>query len=496
MGHPVTPGPSVTLRSARLAVLGLGVSGRASLRVLTEHGARVRGFDASERAAEQASREVPGADVEAQADPGALAEAVVAAEPDICVLSPGIPATSALMARLEDAGLRLWSEIETAWQLQRELGHDAPWLTLTGTNGKTTTVSMLSSMLAAHGLRAPAVGNVGTPAIEAVTDPHLDALAVELSSFQLQLTHSVVPQASACLNLAPDHIDWHGSYEAYRAAKARVYARTELACVYNVADAATRRMVEEADVAVGARAIGFGLGTPGVGELGVVEDVLCDRAFVARRQVEAQQLATSADLEHLAGAGGAVPPHIVADALAAAAMARAHGVSPAAVAEGLRAYRPGAHRMEVVAEIDGVTWIDDSKATNAHAAQAALAAVTGPVVWVAGGLAKGASFDDLVQAVRHKLRAVVLIGVDREPLRRALARHAPEVPLREVEAGDTGEVMPRVVGEAGPLARAGDVVLLAPACASMDQFANYGERGSAFARAAREQLRDREGQRR
>src|SRR5690606_2066614 len=264
------------------------------------------------------------------ADDEALADAVLDAAPDLAVVSPGVPATSPLLTRAAARGLPCWSEVELAWQLQPAEARP-PWLTITGTNGKTTTVGMLSAILTAAGLRAPAVGNVGTPVVRVAAEGGVDALAVELSSFQLHLTHTVAPLASVCLNIAPDHLDWHGSFAAYRADKPRVYDRPVRACRYTAAD--TRAMAAEAVLAHGAR------GTPAVGELGIVEDVLCDRAFEPRRQTHALPLATLADLAHLAPTpGGQVPGHVVADALAAAALARAHGVPPEAVAAGLRAF--------------------------------------------------------------------------------------------------------------------------------------------------------------
>jgi UDP-N-acetylmuramoylalanine--D-glutamate ligase len=354
---------------------------------------------------------------------------------------------------------------------------------------------MLTSILRAAGLRAVAAGNVGTPLLEAVLDPQpYDVLAVELSSFQLHWADSPAPRASACLNVAPDHVDWHGSLEAYAADKGRVYERTEVACVYNVADPATEALVREADVVEGCRAVGFTLGVPDVSMLGVVDDVLADRAFVDERATSAAELATLADL---APGGGPVPPHTVANALAAAALARAHGVPAAAVRDGLRSFTPDPHRIARVATAGGVAWVDDSKATNPHAAGASLTAYD-PVVWVAGGLAKGARFDDLVSAHGRRLRAVVLIGADRTPLREALARHAPDVPVVEVDAGETSgmslpsAVMARAVAAAADLARPGDTVLLAPACASMDQFTDYGARGDAFAEAVHRHLRETE----
>ncbi len=287
---------------------------------------------------------------------------------------------------------------------------------MTGTNGKTTTVQMLESILRAEGLNALAVGNVGTPVLEAVMNPEpFDVLAVELSSYQLHWSSSISAQASAVLNVAPDHLDWHGGLEAYTADKARIYDRTQLACVYNVQDPETERLVEEADVIEGCRAIGFTLGIPAPGMIGLVDDAIADRAFIAGRLSSAAELGSIHDLAPVEGETPA--PHNVANALAAAALARAHGVAPRAVRDGLRSFRPDAHRIAEVARIDGVRWVDDSKATNTHAAQASLQSFE-HVVWVAGGLAKGASFDDLVIATRDRLRAAVLIGRDRGSHRR------------------------------------------------------------------------------
>jgi UDP-N-acetylmuramoylalanine--D-glutamate ligase len=290
----------------------------------------------------------------------------------------------------------------------------------------------------------------------------------------------VAAQSAAVLNVAEDHLDWYAGPTAmadYAADKGRVYERVERACVYNVADPVTEQLVRDADVLEGARAIGFTLGTPSVGMLGVVDDVLADRAFVPDRATSAAELCTIGDLASDA-------PHYVGNALAAAALARSHDVAPAAVRRALRSFRPDGHRIAEVGSVDGVRYVDDSKATNPHAALASLQAYD-PVVWVAGGLAKGARFDDLVQAVRDRLRGVVLLGRDAPVIRDSLRRHAPDVPVIEVAAGeDAGHgPMDRVVAGAASLARPGDTVLLAPGCASMDMFADYGARGDAFTAA-------------
>jgi UDP-N-acetylmuramoylalanine--D-glutamate ligase len=210
--------------------------------------------------------------------------------------------------------------------------------------------------------------------------------------------------------------------------------------------------------------------------LGVVDEILVDRAFVPDRATSAAELATLHDVRPQA-------PHNVANALAAAALARAYGVPPRAVRDGLRGFAPGAHRIAHIADVAGVAYIDDSKATNPHAAASSLRAYDS-VVWIAGGLVKGASFDELVPDVRSRLRGVVLLGADRDVIAEALARHAPEVPVVEVASTDT-DVMDEVVRAAAGLARPGDTVLLAPAAASMDLFRDYAHRGNAFADAVR-----------
>jgi UDP-N-acetylmuramoylalanine--D-glutamate ligase len=471
----------------RVVVAGIGVSGFAAADALVERGAEVVVVDGRDGAREREHGvvlETLGATIRlGEGTTDALPD-VAGAAPDLVVTSPGWRPDQPLLAGAARAGVPIWGEVELAWRMRPATGA-APWLTLTGTNGKTTTVKMLTAMLTAAGERATAAGNVGTPILEAVLHPQpYDVIAVELSSFQLHWSHSLRPQASACLNVAEDHVDWHGSMKAYAADKGRVYENTELACVYNVADPVTEQLVRDADVIEGCRAIGFTLGVPAVSMLGVVEEILCDRAFVPERRTSAAELGSLDDVR--LASGGTLAPHNVANALAAAALARAHGVPPVAVREGLRGFRPDPHRIARVAEEDGVTWIDDSKATNPHAASASLAAFD-HVVWVAGGLAKGATFDDLVATHAGRLRAAVLIGRDRDLIAEALARHAPDVPVVMAGVADTNpvELMDAVVTRARELARPGDTVLLAPACASMDQFDTYGHRGDEFAAAVR-----------
>ncbi|MDP9465929.1 MAG: UDP-N-acetylmuramoyl-L-alanine--D-glutamate ligase [Actinomycetota bacterium] len=433
-------------------VAGAGVSGAAAARVLLERGARVTVADSSEQRAEPLRAD--GFDVRAlDAPPPGTA---------LVVTSPGWRPDAPLLVAAAAAGVEVIGEVELAWRL-RPAGA-APWLAVTGTNGKTTTVRMLASVLSAAGLRTVAAGNVGLPLLDAVLADH-DVLAVELSSFQLHWSATVSPHTAVVLNLAPDHVDWHGSLDAYAADKGRIHAAGTVA-VYNREDPESVRLAARAR----SRA-GFTLGSPAAGELGVVEDLLVDRAF-PEVAGEATVVATLDDVR-VPGA------HNVANALAAAALARSYGVPADAVRNGLRAFSPDPHRNALVAERDGVAWVDDSKATNPHAAAASLAAYPS-VVWIAGGLLKGADVDELVRAAAPRLRAVVVLGTDRQPYLDALGRHAPHLPVEVVDRLDTG-AMPDAVARARVLARPGDTVLLAPAAASMDCFRDYRERGELFA---------------
>ncbi|WP_211880453.1 UDP-N-acetylmuramoyl-L-alanine--D-glutamate ligase [Pseudarthrobacter albicanus] len=489
----------------RVVVTGIGVSGFAAADTLIELGARVVVVDAatSGKANAQADtlRIVGAAEVLLGEDAVATVPRVDGQKPDLIVTSPGWRPDQSLLAAAARAHIPVWGDVELAWRVRERKGRKtADWLTITGTNGKTTTVGLTTAMLQAAGLKAIAVGNVGTPILDALRDPvDYDVLAVELSSFQLHWSDSVSAVASVCLNVAEDHVDWHGSYASYLADKAKVYEHTRTACIYNAEQIETERMVEDADVVEGCRAVGFTTLTPAVSMLGVVEGLLVDRAFIAGRKDSAAELAPIADL------GAGVPRHMVANALAAAALVRAYGVEPSAVRQGLQDYLPGDHRIQPVARHNGVLWVNDSKATNPHAAAAALSAYEN-VVWIAGGLSKGVNYDALIREHARRLKAVVLIGTDSSGLHAALRRHAPDVPVMTAATGDTENVqtagtdqagagpspdsgrtvMARAVASAAQLAASGDTVLLAPAAASMDQFSSYAHRGDAFIEAVRE----------
>jgi UDP-N-acetylmuramoylalanine--D-glutamate ligase len=459
----------VDLSGAAVLIAGARVTGRALLAALTPLGARTTLTDDSPSALQTFAQNGV-----AVIDPANAA--VTITDYDLVVTSPGFPPTAPVLAAAAAAGIPIWGDVELAWRLDNSGRYGPPrrWLVVTGTNGKTTTTSMLHAMLVAAGRPALLCGNIGDPVLD-VLDRPAELLAVELSSFQLHWAPSLRPEAGAVLNVAEDHLDWHGTMDAYARDKARVLDGR--VAVVGLDDPVAAGLLSAAAAPV---RVGFRLGEPAPGELGVRDGVLIDNAFG-----EQVALAQAASIP-VAGPVG------VLDALAAAALARAVEVAPQAIADALAGFRVGRHRAEVVDVVDGITYVDDSKATNPHAAQASIAAYP-RVVWIAGGLLKGASVDELVGAVANRLVAAVLIGRDRSIIRDALSRHAPDVPVVElvtgedsgvpgtIEFGDT--VMAAVVEAARGMAGPGDTVLLAPAGASFDQFSGYGQRGDAFASA-------------
>ncbi|MET4581120.1 UDP-N-acetylmuramoylalanine--D-glutamate ligase [Conyzicola nivalis] len=475
-------------KGLRVAVLGLGMTGFAAADTLVELGATVLVVAAKAPEEHADLLGVIGAELVEQPGLDSVPPRLADFDAELIIVSPGFHPDHTVLLWAAEQGIPVWGDIELAWRV-RDKVRAAEWITVTGTNGKTTTVQLATHLLVAAGHRAAAVGNIGVPVLDAVRDPiGFDVLVVELSSYQLHWINqtsegSLFPFASVCLNLADDHIDWHGTSDAYAAAKGKVYDNTRVACVYNLADEATRHMVEEADVVDGCRAIGFGLSAPGPSDLGLVDGIIIDRAFHDDRRNSAFELTTRGEL----AAAGLAAPHSVSNVLAASALVRAFGVAPAVVRDALATFRIDHHRTETVLESDGIAWIDDSKATNPHAADAALSAFD-RVVWVVGGLLKGVDVNDLVARHTPRLAAAIIIGTDRQMLREAFARHAPSLPVFEVEATETERVMPEVVRVSATIARPGDTVLLAPAAASMDQFADYGDRGRRFAAAVLDQI--------
>ncbi|MEB3034965.1 UDP-N-acetylmuramoyl-L-alanine--D-glutamate ligase [[Mycobacterium] nativiensis] len=474
---------------AQVLVTGVGVTGRAVVSALAPLGVDLTLCDDDAAA------------LDSYTGVTTLSPSVAAAQIAdyaLVVTSPGFAPDTPVLAAAARAGVPIWGDVELAWRMDAAGRYGPPrrWLVVTGTNGKTTTTSMLHAMLSTAGLRAQLCGNIGSPVLDVLGEP-AELLAVELSSFQLHWAPSLRPQAGVVLNIAEDHLDWHGSMAAYTADKARALAGR--VAVVGMDDERAAALLNTAPAPV---KTGFRLGEPGRGELGVVDGMLVDRAF-APAGSDSLALAPVSSIP--------VPgPVGVLDALAAAALARSVDVPPAAIAEALASFQVGRHRAELVVVSDGVSFVDDSKATNPHAAEASVLAYP-RVVWVAGGLLKGASIDATVARIAGHLAGAVLIGRDRGEVAKALSRHAPDVPVvhvvtgEDIDMGDTAvspvtrvtpvadesdkplssRVMTAVVAAARDLARPGDTVLLAPAGASFDQFSGYGARGDAFAAAAR-----------
>lgn len=472
-------------KGLRVLVVGLGVTGFSVADTLWELGTDVRGVARDANDAHRAMLDALGVGYRiVDSDDEIVAEAQ-GFGPELIVVSPGINPRHPIVDWASANGVTLWSDIELAWRV-RDKVRSAEWILITGTNGKTTTTQLTHHFLTTAGFRTAAVGNIGVPVLDAVRDPEgFDFLVVEISSFQLHWLPgvgegAVRPISSACLNVADDHLDWHGSAAAYRAAKGAVYSNTRLAVLYSTADPVTEALVRDANVEEGCEAIGFGFMTPDTGELGTIEGLLVDRAFVNDRRNTAQELVT---VDHLAELGFATP-HMILNILAASGLALSVGASAEAIAAGLDTFEVDHHRCETVAEFGGIRWVNDSKATNAHAANSSLRSFPS-LVWIVGGLFKGTTIDELVQAHASRLRAVIAIGEDRSEPRRVMSEWAPHVPFVEVSGED---VMAEAIAAAAEFAQDGDTVLLAPAAASMDQFVDYADRGRQFTAAVKARL--------
>ena len=454
---------AINFSGKKVLILGAGVTGLAVANSIAKRGAEISLAD------DQVSQ-VAGFSV-------APSNSYKAANFDLIVVSPGWKADHPLIVEAQSCGIKLLNEVDLAWQLRGELVPNQRWIALTGTNGKTTTVEMTAAMLREGGISAIACGNVGTTVIESVESPEkYDVLVLELSSFQLHWMREASFVATAILNIAQDHVDWHGGFEEYAQAKMSILDRASTG-IFNAGD--TEVLTRAAHWQ--GRKIFFSLDTPGPGEIGVVEELLVDRAFVSDPQ-EAAMIAEISDV---------IPtvPHNVANALAAAALARAVGVKHEAIKLALKDFKPGRHRIENVFSKDDINWVDDSKATNPHAAAASLLA-TLSAIWIAGGLAKGAQMEELIARCKSRIKVAILIGSDRELIAAQLRTQAPHIeivlidpPASYTRGGDDNSLMELVIKAAKERAIAGDTVLLAPACASMDQFLSYADRGDRFAKA-------------
>jgi len=454
---------SLNWEAKRVLVLGAGVTGNAVAKSLSSFGALIDLVDESTHAN--------------SAFPILNMGNIKITDYDAVVVSPGWKSDHPLILAAKANGIAIDNEIDIAWRISQKISPNQKWLALTGTNGKTTTVEMAAAMLQHAGLSAVACGNVGDTVIDAVT--HRDAfdfLILELSSFQLHWMREASFVSAAILNIADDHLDWHGSFENYCDAKFSILDRADRA-ILNAEDA---EILQRAKIFRGPKTF-FSLGTPAPGELGVVEDLLVDRAFVSDQQ-EASMIATLRDIQPTL-------PHSVLNALAAAALARSVNVSYVDIQGALTNFHPGKHRIETIKSAHGISWIDDSKATNPHAASASLLSHLS-VIWVAGGLAKGADMNSLIERTHGRIKAAILIGHDRDLIASALMRVAPSIPIVKIDVDhkktdESNSLMESVVKAAQEFASAGDTVLLAPACASMDQFISYADRGERFAAAVR-----------
>lgn len=449
------------LNGAPTLVFGAGVTGAPTIEFLKSQGSVVHIVDEKVEAPD-VLRSLQGLNLQ---------------EMYCAVVSPGWHTDHPLIEEARHNGVKVLSEIDLAWRVKLETAPDQRWLALTGTNGKTTTVQMAEAMLRESGIDATACGNVGFTAIEAVTQTSSEILILELSSFQLEWSNEAHFETVAILNIAEDHIDWHKSFENYAAAKFRITENAKRVILNRHDDEIVKRAQSIGNL-IGNRLIWFSLDTPAPHQIGLVENLIVDRAFISE---EAEALFELTDITPAV-------PHNVLNAMAAAGLARSVGATSESIAQALKNFTLDHHRLEVVAEKDGITWIDDSKATNPHAAVAALQSHMSSI-WIAGGLAKGASMEELVEKCKNRIKVAILIGKDAPIIEAAMRKHAPEIQIASIDPGLAGiEVMRRAVALAHMQARSGDVVLLAPACASMDQFKNYAERGELFAQAVKEKI--------
>lgn len=441
-------GATVPRRGTTVLVLGLGMSGEAAVRHLVGLGADVTAVDEADDAMlRERAQALEGARIvlgDAAAGPDAAGAA------DLVVASPGVPERAPSLEAARAAGVPVWSEVELAYRLAT-----APILGITGTNGKTTTTGMLAAALVEAGVRAVTAGNIGFPLVDAAVEGH-EVIVAELSSFQLRHVVSFRTPVGVLLNIADDHLDWHGTFDAYLAAKARLFERqtVEDFAIHHDDDVCARAVSGS-----GGTAVPFSAGLPAAGGAGVRDG----RIAVPRGAVI-----------HTAALQVRGKPAL-ANAAAAAAAAAAFGVPLEPIGRGLAGFRALPHRMELVATIDGVSYVNDSKATNPHAVLAALDGAE-RVVLIAGGRNKGLDLSTLASASRS-VRAVVAIG-----------EAGPEIAGSFAGAGVPAEraaSMDEAVARASAIATAGDTVLLSPGCASFDMFADYKARGESFRAAVK-----------
>ena len=444
-----------SLKGAKCILFGAGVTGAPTLDYLKSKGATVISVD----------EKVQGDGIKHTLEKKDLVGVGLA------IVSPGWRVDHPLISLVREAGIEMISEIDLAWKVKQQICPNQRWIALTGTNGKTTTVQMLESMLIESGINAKACGNLGYTAIEAVVNSRADILALELSSFQLEWSNLAHFEAVVILNVAEDHIDWHQSFENYLAAKLKISQLADLV-ILNKDD----QHLAKSGKTLSKPITWISLQVPSKGEIGLVENLIVDRAFI---KDDAEALFEISDVTPSVG-------HNVSNAMAAATLARSVGAKSDAIANALRNFKLDHHRLEVVHKSGGITFINDSKATNPHAAIAALYSQM-ESIWIAGGLAKGAAMDELAQRCKNRIKAAILIGSDAPIIKEALLKQAPNLAIYTTDLNLKGmDVMRSVMSIVKEIAVSGDVVLLAPACASMDQFKNYADRGESFTAAAKQ----------
>jgi UDP-N-acetylmuramoylalanine--D-glutamate ligase len=436
------------LTGKKVIVVGLGASGEAAARSLLRLGASVWVTEgATTDAIEERAARLRGEGVVVETGGHSFHDV----DAHLAVVSPGIPPSAAILQHLRAQGVAVVGEVELAYRLM-----DHPIIAVTGTNGKTTTTALIARMIEEGGRRSLAAGNIGTPLIEAASAPEGTVIAAEVSSFQLASIERFRPRVAVILNIAEDHIDWHGSLDAYARAKARIFENQaeDDVLIYNANDELVSRLVSNAP----SRTVPFSATGAAPGGIGVEDDRVAWR----------ETTVFTRDDVPMPGAAG------LEDALAAAGAVLEFGVDPTAVVRGLKSFEPLPHRMQVVAILDGVTYIDDSKATNPHAALSAVRGLEN-VVLIAGGRAKGIDLSSM-RAMAPPVTAVIAIGEATEELERVFA-HA--VPVER--AADMSDAVERA--RARSVSRGS--VLLAPGCASLDMFDSYVARGNEFVRAVR-----------
>ncbi|MBI4589883.1 MAG: UDP-N-acetylmuramoyl-L-alanine--D-glutamate ligase [Candidatus Rokubacteria bacterium] len=439
------------MRGRRVSVVGLARSGVAACRLLRRLGAVVLASDAKPRQALSAdvlSLEADGVSVSAGGHPTEVFRGA-----ELVVVSPGVPSQLPILQELREKGVTVIGELELAWRIM-----EAPVIAITGTNGKTTTTALTGTLLREQSRPVLVAGNIGTPlAAHALDVPPDGIVVVEVSSFQLETIETFRPRVAAFLNLSADHLDRHGSFAAYANAKCRIFEnQTEADCaVLNADDALTAQLAgrTKAQVVFFSRTRTLDTG------------VFChDGWIVAKLNGHVERICPVGEI-FLRGS------HNLENVLAATACALWTGIAPEPLRRGIGSFRGVEHRMEWVRDLQGVAYYNDSKGTNVASTIKALESFSEPVILIAGGRGKGQDFGALAEAARGRVRAAILIGEDREKVRRCLGETIPSM---------FAESMGEAVHLAREWARAGEVVLLSPACASFDMFENFEERGEVF----------------